>query len=145
MLCQKIKLVNLTPHAVTILNGDGSSIVVPPSGCVARITTATLWLGSFGGVEFFAQPKDGPIIIEPLAQETGLRLLERTGERTAPGETTGLPPEVPSEHDEHPKVFIVSTLVRLAHPERRDLASPGELVRNEAGQPIGCRGLIVNR
>lgn len=111
-------LVNLTPHAITIVSDGGNSVTVPPSGEVARVTTTTRRLGSSGGVQFFAQ-------------ETG--------------ETTGLPPEVPSEHGGHLRVFIVSSLVRLAHPERRDLASPGELIRDKSGQPIGCRGLILNR
>lgn len=55
------------------------------------------------------------------------------------GEVVGLP--TPKEGT----LFIVSALVRLAHPERKDLASPGELVRNSAGQPVGCRGLVINR
>lgn len=55
------------------------------------------------------------------------------------GETCNLP----DASDE--ALLIVSALVRLAHPERKDLASPGELVRNESGQPTGCRGLVINR
>lgn len=42
-------------------------------------------------------------------------------------------------------LLIVSALVRTAVPNRSDVASPGSLVRNDAGQPIGCRNLIVNR
>ena len=38
-------------------------------------------------------------------------------------------------------VYIVSALVRLAMPERADLMSPGLLIRNADGQPIGCEGL----
>lgn len=38
-------------------------------------------------------------------------------------------------------IFIVSLLVRQAMPERKDLYSPGKLLRNEQGQPIGCVGL----
>jgi hypothetical protein len=41
-------------------------------------------------------------------------------------------------------LLVVSALVRGAVPERGDVASPGELVRDEAGQPVGCRGLVVN-
>lgn len=37
-------------------------------------------------------------------------------------------------------VYIVSALVAQAAP-RPDVYSPGELVRNDAGQPIGCKGL----
>lgn len=40
--------------------------------------------------------------------------------------------------------LIVSAMVRCALPERKDLASPGKLLRNKQGQPIGCQGLIIN-
>lgn len=39
--------------------------------------------------------------------------------------------------------YVVSLLVRNACPDRRDLASPGELVRGPDGQPVGCRGLAI--
>lgn len=54
------------------------------------------------------------------------------------GEVTGLP---------EPKagfIYIVSGLVRSAVPLRMDVASPGELVRDDAGKPIGCKGLVLN-
>jgi hypothetical protein len=41
-------------------------------------------------------------------------------------------------------LLIVSAMVRSALPNRPDLASPGELVRDEKGNVIGCRNLIVN-
>ncbi len=41
-------------------------------------------------------------------------------------------------------LYIVSALVRLAVPERADVASPGTLLRDENGQPTGCIGLVVN-
>ena len=40
--------------------------------------------------------------------------------------------------------FVVSALVRLACPNRLDVFSPGELVRDASGQPIGCKGLEGN-
>jgi hypothetical protein len=40
--------------------------------------------------------------------------------------------------------FIVSMLVRLAMPDRIDLASPGDPVRDDTGKIIGCRALVVN-
>ncbi len=42
-------------------------------------------------------------------------------------------------------IYIVSLLVRAACPDRKDLASPGELLRNAEGQPVGCKGLAINR
>lgn len=55
------------------------------------------------------------------------------------GEVEGLP------EPEEGTIYVVSLLVRQAVPHRRDLASPGQLVRDEAGQPVGCKGLAVNR
>lgn len=58
--------------------------------------------------------------------------------RTEFGAVEGLPAPVEGT------IFIVSALVRTAVPSRTDVASPGELVRNAAGQPVGCKGLVVN-
>lgn len=54
------------------------------------------------------------------------------------GEVTGLPPVTPFCS------YIVSAMVRLAMPNRFDLLSPGELLRGDDGQPIGCVGFISN-
>ncbi len=37
--------------------------------------------------------------------------------------------------------LVVSRLVAAAAKGRNDLLVPGALIRNEAGQPIGCKGL----
>lgn len=55
------------------------------------------------------------------------------------GEVEGLP------DPDGETLWIVSTLVRTSVPDRHDVASPGELVRDDHGQPVGCRGLVVNR
>lgn len=49
--------------------------------------------------------------------------------------------DLPSENGD---LYIVSTLVRQAFPERKDLVSPGDLIRDENGNVIGCRNLICN-
>lgn len=41
--------------------------------------------------------------------------------------------------------LVVSAMVREVLPYRNDLFSPGELVRDENGQPKGCLGLIRNQ
>ena len=41
-------------------------------------------------------------------------------------------------------IYVVSMLVRNAVPARYDVFSPGELIRDEKGNPIGCIGLIGN-
>ena len=54
---------------------------------------------------------------------------------TTYGEVEGLP--VP----EAGTIFIVSALVKQRVPGRSEVFSPGELVRDNKGQPIGCLGL----
>ena len=58
--------------------------------------------------------------------------------RTTFGEVIGLPAPVEGV------LYVVSALVRGAVPNRADVASPGELVRGADGQPVGCKGLVVN-
>ena len=49
------------------------------------------------------------------------------------GEVVGLPEQIEGTY------LIVSLLVKSAC-NRADLLSPGELVRDSAGQPVGCKG-----
>lgn len=41
-------------------------------------------------------------------------------------------------------IYIVSMMVRQALPNRYDLASPGDLIRDENGQITGCLNLVIN-
>ena len=54
--------------------------------------------------------------------------------KTSFGEVEGIPME------EEGTFYVVSRLV-LTASERKDLLAPGQLVRNQEGQPIGCKGL----
>lgn len=40
--------------------------------------------------------------------------------------------------------YIVSTMVRLACPDRTDLGSPSQLIRDETGRIVGCGALEMN-
>ena len=51
------------------------------------------------------------------------------------GDLTGLPEANGVDY------YIVSGMVKTAVPHRTDVFSPGELVRDENGKPVGCRGL----
>lgn len=53
-------------------------------------------------------------------------------------EVTGLP-----EYSEG-TYLLVSAMVREALPLRKDLVSPGQLLRNDKGEVIGCLGLVGN-
>jgi hypothetical protein len=54
--------------------------------------------------------------------------------RTTRGEVTGLPDPIDGV------IYIVSGMVASAAP-RADVFSPGDLVRDDSGRPIGCKGL----
>jgi hypothetical protein len=54
--------------------------------------------------------------------------------RTAYGQVTGLPSSKVGT------TLIVSGMVATASP-RADVMSPGPLVRDDTGRPVGCRGL----
>lgn len=104
-------LVNLTPHALTILPLAGEAITLPPSGAVARVTTARAVVATLdGGIEVFT---------------------------TTFGEVVGLP--APREGETFIVSALVAGHPSLRG--RTDVLSPGELVRGPDGQPVGCRGL----
>ena len=68
-----------------------------------------------------------------VGQHEGILLVAGTY-----GKVTDLPEQ------EEGVLLIVSALVRLALPERKDLASPARLVRDETGAITGCNALEVN-
>lgn len=70
---------------------------------------------------------------EMVSEDNGLQMF-----RTIYGEVEGLP------ETQDDVVIIVSMSVRQALPDRKDLASPGSLRKDEAGQPTGCYGLNFN-
>ena len=51
------------------------------------------------------------------------------------GDVHGLP------DSQNNTIYIVSSVVKSAVPNRMDVMSPGELIRDNDGKPIGCNGL----
>ena len=102
-----MKLINLTPHTITIHNGEGETTQIAPSGIVARVAAEKKETGCIDGIPVF---------------------------KTAFGEIQDLP------EAKEGVIYITSLLVAQA-AKRADVFSPGELLRDEAGQPIGCLGL----
>ena len=106
------KLVNLTPHTVNIISGDGSALAVPNCGTIARCVETQTELPSIN--------VDG---------------AEVSIVTTTYGDVSGLP------EPEEGTYYIVSLLVAQAVKGRNDLLSPGLTIRDEAGQVIGCKAL----
>lgn len=107
-----MKIVNLTPHVLRVeTETEGYFIVTPPSGQLARVGVVMSPLTAIS-------VEGGDV---PLA-------------RSITGEVVGLP--APEEG-----VIFVTSLLAAQAARREDVLSPGELIRGEDGQPIGCRGL----
>ena len=70
---------------------------------------------------------------QPLASTAPVKLC-----RTTYGTVTGLPAPVDGT------MYVVSLLVRQACPDRADLCSPGELIRDQAGRVVGCKSFDVH-
>ena len=112
------KLINLTPHVINIYDVDKKTLLMTlePSGTVARVQMTRKQTGTVIGI---------PVFIN------------------VPGDVTGVPSC--SESDAPDQIrYIVSALVRIALPANDDVFSPGELLRDSDGQPIGCIGLDIN-
>lgn len=72
-------------------------------------------------------------VISPVGEHDGVPLVRRVF-----GTLENLPK--PQEG----VIYIVSTLVRLQHPNRKDLASPADLERDERGNVVFARVLVIN-
>lgn len=103
-----IKIINLTPHDVNIVRGDGSKVKTFESQGVTRVSTTSKLKTRFNGVNIYT---------------------------TEYGQVENLPEESDDTY------YIVSMLVKQACPNRKDLLSPSQLVRDTEGKIIGCLGL----
>ena len=111
-------LVNLTPHALTLVSPDGTETVVPPSGTVARVSSTPGTCEAFDSMPCMVAT---PTIF---------------------GAVIGLPDPVPGT------VFIVSGMVGSAMcTARTDVMMPGTgpndgAIRNAAGHIVGVTRLL---
>lgn len=105
------KLINLTPHKVSVYDKEGKLIEVFQSEGNARVSET---------------------VVEVESKANGVPCFQRKL-----GTVEGLPVESDDT------MYIVSFMIKLACPGRHDLLVPGELVRNENGNILGCRGFYV--
>jgi len=97
-------------------------------------TTPHKVVNSLTGVTYPAPAEGTPI---PRVSSTNVEVLEGFFQATF-GEVENLPPQTAGT------LYIVSALVRSALPERGDLISPGEQIRDEKGVPVACKGFNIN-
>lgn len=106
---------NLTPHALCIVDSDGTTVLT------------------------LDKPPEGTPI--PRVSTLTEKRFEHEGVNVYASEFG----DVENLPDQQEGTFlVVSALVRTACPDRKDLLSPGQLVRDEDGKPVGCQGLTCN-
>ena len=108
---------NMTPHTI-VVNG----ISIPSSGHVWRISTTTKNVAVIN----YGDPKS-PDTIPVVTEEAGE--IDFAGYEPTEGE--------------HYIVSRPMATVLVAKKFPGTFYVPGELVRNEAGQPIGCKNLVL--
>ena len=122
-----MKFTNLTPHTINIVGRNATT--VDPSGQSLRVAQEMIPVhpSDVGGgdvVEFY-RAKYGP-----------LEIIDNATKQVVSEE---LPPMMDDT------VYIVSgQCLEALKGLRSDFAAPGELVRDEAGKPVGCKGLRIN-
>jgi len=104
-------IINLTPHTLNV-HTHGEVLNIPASGSLARVAS-----------EYFKLK---------YTADYGVDLFT-----CVYGEVEGLPPYRPSSNT----LYVVSGIVKSAVPNRPDVVSPGQLIRDENGKPVGCKGL----
>jgi len=111
-----MRLVNLTPHPITLISPTGEQVTVPPSGVVARVTEQMESLGE--------------IMVEGVV----LPVVKR-----AFGAVEGLPGPEPGV------LYVVSALVAEAawKAGRSDVVGLADFVRDEQGRVVGARALVA--
>jgi len=122
------KIINLTPHTVTILDNDNNVMTAFPSSGNARCSQTTQKSGEIEVNHLYH--KDGPLEI------TFPAVIPITS--TCFGEVVDLPSPSADTY------YIVSRIVMTAWPDRKDLLVPNELVRDGEGRIIGCKSLASN-
>ena len=112
-----ITLVNLTPHAVNVVDAENNPLLtIAPSGVIARVTCKTVITG-------YITVKNGDTLVNiPETENTY-------------GKVQDLPDPVPGV------LYCVSRMIKDACPDREDLRIPNQSVRNDQGQIIGCLSL----
>ena len=70
-----IKIVNLTPHPINIMNGDGNiQVTFAPSGDVARVSSTTTSAGTIAGIPV-SKLKMGDITGLPASQKDTIYIV----------------------------------------------------------------------
>ena len=124
-LCRKVEMYivrNYTPHDINVYDDENNVVVTYPSMGVARVTEK----------KYHAETID-------VRRWNGNKFIPITYKSF--GEVTGLPND--KYANGRPVLYIVSGYVKSALPDRHDLITPDDPVRDADGRIIGCRGFSM--
>lgn len=107
-----MKIINLTPHSVTVMPLEGKHVTFEAAGQIARVGEVVTGSRTI-------DTEDGPIEVHDVHYTDVL---------------LGLP-------DPQPGVSYLVSRVAAAASDREDLFFPYAELRNDEGQIIGCRAL----
>jgi len=107
-----VRLINLTPHAVTLWREQDPALTIPPDGRFARLDEE--WVPGC------------PLLVGDV--EVPIAAVTYRGVEDLPEPQAGV-------------AFVVSRVLAAAVPDRRDLYFPADEVRDASGRVIGCRRL----
>jgi len=137
MEVKNIKIKNLTPHAVNLVGEDGKVLITFPSEGLIRLSQKSEVVG------YLTQtcPEchgTGENKGDMCSLCKGIGIVKVPISKTSFGEAEGLPPQ------EEGTIYIVSSLVCQAYPDRDDFFIPDQTVRDKEGRIVGCHSLSQN-
>jgi len=111
------KFINATPHDIKVMDADGAIVIYPKEVVVFRC-------------------EETRVSLPPITTDKGavINVSTVTYGEVLTNDGSPIPPF------QEGTMYIVSALVRQGAPDRTDFVSPGTLIRDATGQPIGCQG-----
>lgn len=135
---------NLTPHDLTIVDAEGNSHILPRFAdpedredgryLIIRAATQKVALAPVDGVEVFRTTYGEPEVVS----------VDAKGQNAEPSDHLARIISWIDPVRNATPVLIVSFIALQAtgsHFMGCQVLAPGELIRDEAGKPIGCKGL----
>jgi hypothetical protein len=87
-------LVNLTPHTLNLIAADGSTVDVPPSGNIARVSSTSAIVATVNGINISRQTF-GKVMDLPDAQDDVVYIVSRMVKDRVPDRDDVVVPGVP--------------------------------------------------
>lgn len=88
------KLINLTPHVLNIIAADGSTVDIQPSGNVARVSSISIIVDNFSGINVTRQTF-GKVMGLPDAQDGVVLIVSRMVKDRVPDRNDVMVPGAP--------------------------------------------------